>query len=120
MLLTPNSFHVSPVSKKSWIANFPITLKRLCNVHACPQALARVVSDNMGGQSNHAGLARDYRNFARGLKARRRSLVLPIGALRVGLPRHRALLFKALADACELPCRMLRGPFIGAYHALPY
>lgn len=49
--------------------------------------------------------------FVKGLKLRHGSAVIPIGQLSVGLPRHRALLFKALADACELPCRLLRGRF---------
>ncbi len=74
------------------------------------QALARVVASHMGGRSNHAALSRRY---AQARREQRRGLVVPIGALSVGLARHRALLFKALADACELPCRMLRGPFIG-------
>ncbi|CAL8464074.1 g3609 [Coccomyxa elongata] len=77
---------------------------------ACIQALARVVASHMGGRSNHAALSRRY---AQARREQRRGLVVPIGALSVGLARHRALLFKALADACELPCRMLRGPFIG-------
>ncbi|BDA49200.1 probable serine/threonine-protein kinase SIS8 [Coccomyxa sp. Obi] len=77
---------------------------------ACIQALARVVAEHMGGRSNHAALSRRY---AQARREQRRGLVVPIGALSVGLARHRALLFKALADACELPCRMLRGPFIG-------
>ena len=49
--------------------------------------------------------------FVKGLKLRHGSAVIPIGQLSVGLPRHRSLLFKALADACELPCRLLRGRF---------
>ena len=32
-----------------------------------------------------------------------------MGGCRLGLARHRALLFKTLADACELPCQLLRG-----------
>ena len=68
----------------------------------------------MGGRSGHAALARRYAAARRADDARR-SLVQPIGSLSVGLARHRALLFKALADACELPCRMLRGPSIGAF-----
>ena len=69
--------------------------------------------------SSHAHIVRLLTNatldlnqeFAQGLKLRHGSAVIPIGQLSVGLPRHRALLFKALADACELPCRLLRGRF---------
>jgi hypothetical protein len=78
------------------------------------QALARVVAEHMGGPCGHRALSRRYAEASRALKARAGSVVLPVGQLRVGLARHRALLFKTLADACELPCRMLRGPNIGA------
>ncbi|KAK1291604.1 Serine/threonine-protein kinase CTR1 [Acorus calamus] len=39
----------------------------------------------------------------------RRSVVLPIGSLSAGLCRHRAILFKTLADAIGLPCRIAQG-----------
>ncbi|XP_002972276.2 serine/threonine-protein kinase CTR1 [Selaginella moellendorffii] len=40
------------------------------------------------------------------------SVVLPIGLIKAGLSRHRALLFKVLADSVGLPCRLVRGhPF---------
>jgi hypothetical protein len=39
--------------------------------------------------------------------------VLPIGEVKVGLARHRALLFKSLADACRLPCKVVRGEHLG-------
>ena len=45
------------------------------------------------------------------LKRSKNSLVIRIGELPVGTGRHRALLMKWLADACDLPCRMLRGEF---------
>lgn len=77
------------------------------------QALATVVSDHMGGARNYESLSSAYAAFQAQLKDRLQSRILPIGALSVGLPRHRALLFKTLADACELPCRLLRGSAIG-------
>ncbi|KAK9669000.1 hypothetical protein RND81_13G102000 [Saponaria officinalis] len=36
-------------------------------------------------------------------------IVLPIGSLSSGLCRHRALLFKKLADSVGLPCRIAQG-----------
>ena len=80
------------------------------------QALARVVAEHMGGPAQHRQLSLRYAEATGQLKAQAGSIVLPIGRLRVGLARHRALLFKTLADACELPCRMLRGPHIGGDH----
>lgn len=44
---------------------------------------------------------------------RKSSLVLGIGEVKVGLARHRALLFKSLADACRLPCKAVRGEHLG-------
>ena len=79
----------------------------------CPQALATVVADHMGGAMDHQSLSKAYSQFQAQLKDSLQSRVLPIGSLALGLPRHRALLFKTLADACELPCRMLRGAAIG-------
>ncbi len=38
---------------------------------------------------------------------------VPIGELKVGLARHRALLFKFLADSSNLKSRILRGSYTG-------
>ncbi|CAI0469481.1 unnamed protein product [Linum tenue] len=43
------------------------------------------------------------------LKDRLGSIVVPIGSLSIGLCRHRTLLFKVLADAIDLPCRIAKG-----------
>ncbi len=69
----------------------------------------------MGGARDYESLSSAYSEFQGQLKDRLQSRILPIGALSVGLARHRALLFKTLADACELPCRLLRGPAIGMH-----
>lgn len=76
------------------------------------------MAEHLGGRSSHAALSRRYAEAHRAAAGQRTTLVAPIGSLAVGLARHRALLFKALADACELPCRMLRGPSIGGSHPL--
>ena len=92
----------------------------VCNVHFClspapvdAQALATVVSEHMGGAMESHSLSQAYTAFQAQLKDRLQSCILPIGSLAVGLPRHRALLFKTLADACELPCCLLRGDALG-------
>ena len=77
------------------------------------QALATVVSEHMGGAMDHHSLSQAYTAFQAQLKDRLQSRILPIGSLAIGLPRHRALLFKTLADACELPCCLLRGDALG-------
>ena len=40
-----------------------------------------------------------------------------IGQLKNGLARHRALLFKTLADARSLSCKMLRGEHLSKAHS---
>ncbi|KAH9621091.1 hypothetical protein KSS87_014533 [Heliosperma pusillum] len=50
-----------------------------------------------------------WEEFSIGLKDCLGSVVLPIGSLSIGLCRHRALLFKVLADAIDLPCRIAKG-----------
>lgn len=40
--------------------------------------------------------------------------VVRLGDVTVGAARHRALLFKALAPTCGVPCRLLRGAFYNA------
>lgn len=80
------------------------------------QALAQVVANQLGGRCSYAELSQRYPAVVADLKSQRHTLALPIGALRVGLARHRSLLFKSLADASELPCRLLRGRFyLGKY-----
>jgi len=78
-----------------------------------PQAkvkmLAKVVSDRLGGAVTHStigsiGIAQDVAL----VKAEVESHVLPIGKLRKGGSRHRAFLFKALADTIDLPVTLER------------
>ncbi|XP_062169022.1 uncharacterized protein LOC133875048 [Alnus glutinosa] len=47
----------------------------------------------------------------RSIKARRNSIIVPIGALQFGVCRHRALLMKFLCDRMEppVPCELVRG-----------
>lgn len=85
---------------------------------ACVAALAAVVCEAMGGPGTHAELAERFERARPGILRSRTSgrvgAALPLGAVvaaRAGSSRHRALLFKALADACQLPCRLLRGSF---------
>ena len=94
-------------------ARVPCSIDAVQVSTSCAQALATVVSDHMGGARDYESLSSAYSEFQAQLKDRLQSRILPIGALSVGLARHRALLFKTLADACELPCRLLRGPAIG-------
>ncbi|XWS59541.1 hypothetical protein CRYUN_Cryun08bG0131000 [Craigia yunnanensis] len=73
--------------------------------------LAKLVCSRMGGSST-AGeddFVSYWRECSDDLKDCLGSVVVPIGSLSVGLCRHRALLFKVLADTIDLPCRIAKG-----------
>lgn len=60
--------------------------------------LAALVSDHMGGPVvDPDSMLLAWRSLSYNLKATLGSMVLPLGSLTIGLPRHRALLFKVLS-----------------------
>ncbi|XP_027066037.1 serine/threonine-protein kinase CTR1 [Coffea arabica] len=73
--------------------------------------LAKLVCNHMGGlaSTDEEDLAPRWKDCSVDLKDCLGSVVLPIGSLFVGLCRHRALLFKVLADSIDLPCRIAKG-----------
>ncbi|KAG4999341.1 hypothetical protein JHK87_020413 [Glycine soja] len=72
--------------------------------------LAIVVAEYMGGSvEDHESMLRAWRSLSYSLKATLGSMVLPLGSLTIGLARHRALLFKVLADTLGIPCRLVKG-----------
>ncbi|XP_059303398.1 probable serine/threonine-protein kinase SIS8 isoform X2 [Lycium ferocissimum] len=74
------------------------------------QKLAALVSEHMGGPvGDPDSMLIAWRSLSYNLKATFGSMVLPLGSLTIGLARHRALLFKVLADSVELPCRLVKG-----------
>ncbi|KAI3738178.1 hypothetical protein L2E82_28198 [Cichorium intybus] len=75
------------------------------------EQLAKLVCNQMGGEtsSGEHDLVPLWKNCSDDLKKLLESVVLPIGRLSVGICRHRALLFKVLADTINLPCRIAKG-----------
>ncbi|CAL5059413.1 unnamed protein product [Urochloa decumbens] len=74
------------------------------------QKIAGLVVNAMGGVVEDAdGMNREWSVKSRELSLRLNSVVLPLGSLRVGLSRHRSLLFKVLADRVNLPCKLVKG-----------
>ncbi|XP_039144213.1 probable serine/threonine-protein kinase SIS8 isoform X1 [Dioscorea cayenensis subsp. rotundata] len=72
--------------------------------------LAVLVSDYMGGTvCDPDSLLVLWMKLSNFLRARTGNMVLPLGHLSVGLARHRALLFKVLADGVGIPCQLLKG-----------
>ncbi|GMI84764.1 SUGAR-INSENSITIVE 1, CONSTITUTIVE TRIPLE RESPONSE 1 [Hibiscus trionum] len=73
--------------------------------------LAQLVCGRMGGSfaTEEDNLVSYWRDCSDDLKDCLGSVVVPIGSLSAGLCRHRALLFKVLADTIDLPCRIAKG-----------
>ncbi|KAM1649358.1 hypothetical protein ACFX15_010123 [Malus domestica] len=80
------------------------------NVGVLVLRLAELVSERMGGPVKDANvvLAR-WMERSTELRTSLQTSVLPIGSITIGLSRHRALLFKVLADNIKMPCRLLKG-----------
>ncbi|KAK2402949.1 Serine/threonine-protein kinase edr1, variant 2 [Trifolium repens] len=74
------------------------------------QRLAELVTSHMGGPVKDANiiLAR-WTERSTELRTSLHTSVLPLGSLDIGLSRHRALLFKILADNIKMPCRLVKG-----------
>ncbi|KAJ9676839.1 hypothetical protein PVL29_022042 [Vitis rotundifolia] len=74
------------------------------------QKLAVFVAANMGGPvGDPVNMSKAWQSLSYSLKATLGSMVLPLGSLTIGLARHRALLFKVLADSVGIPCRLVKG-----------
>ncbi|KAJ0781336.1 putative protein kinase TKL-CTR1-DRK-2 family [Helianthus annuus] len=73
--------------------------------------LAKLVCHRMGGTAltGEDELVSMWKECNEDLKDCLGSVVLPLGNLSVGLCRHRAFLFKILADTIDLPCRIAKG-----------
>ncbi|XP_057986939.1 serine/threonine-protein kinase CTR1 [Hevea brasiliensis] len=75
------------------------------------ERLGKLVAFCMGGtfQVEQGDLHKRWKVISRRLRDFHKCIVLPIGSLSTGLCRHRAILFKKLADYIGLPCRIARG-----------
>ncbi|XP_042457633.1 serine/threonine-protein kinase CTR1-like [Zingiber officinale] len=75
------------------------------------EQLAKLVCTRMGGIAFNGedALLHCWKECGETIKASSCSIVLPMGKLSFGLCRHRALLFKMLADTINLPCRVAKG-----------
>ncbi|XP_051150642.1 serine/threonine-protein kinase CTR1-like isoform X2 [Andrographis paniculata] len=75
------------------------------------EKLGKLVAVYMGGSFpvEQGELNLGWKLVNKRLKDFYKCIVIPIGNLSVGLCRHRAILFKKLADYVGLPCRIARG-----------
>ena len=74
--------------------------------------LARLIVERMGGAAkSDADLADIWQAERTRLMAENQSMIFPLGSIQVGLQRHRAIMFKAVADFLEIPSQIVRGRF---------
>ncbi|XVE53904.1 hypothetical protein DITRI_Ditri03aG0039600 [Diplodiscus trichospermus] len=76
------------------------------------QKIAEIVVKRMGGPVADAEeMLRMWTLRSYELRNSLNTNILPLGRLDFGLSRHRALLFKVLADRINLPCMLVKGSF---------
>lgn len=75
------------------------------------EQLGKLVASTMGGTfpMEQDDLYARWESGSMRLRDLQNGILVPIGSLSVGLCRHRAILFKKLADYVGLPCRIARG-----------
>ncbi|PWA59556.1 serine/threonine-protein kinase CTR1 [Artemisia annua] len=75
------------------------------------EKLAKLVAASMGGSFpiEQGDLCVQWESASKRIKEHQNNILVPIGSLSIGLCRHRAILFKKLADYVGLPCRVARG-----------
>lgn len=86
------------------------SLLRIPLLALCAQAIAKIVSSHMGGAygaDSEAQMQQRWAASSAEVRRRRGRPIVPAAQLRVGLGVHRALLFKFLADASNVPCRLI-------------
>ena len=71
--------------------------------------LARRPARPPAAQDSRPAAAEQWCGMINRLKVQGASVVVLIGLLHMGADRHRALLYKALADGLGLPCRIVKG-----------
>ncbi|KAL0912262.1 hypothetical protein M5K25_018224 [Dendrobium thyrsiflorum] len=98
--------HLKELEKKAlkYFSAFGVSL-------AMVKQLAGLVSKFMGGafKTEQGELHQKWKTFSEELKSFEQHIVIPIGNISYGLCRHRAILFKELADYIGLPCRIAQG-----------
>ncbi|KAJ7531383.1 hypothetical protein O6H91_14G042000 [Diphasiastrum complanatum] len=74
------------------------------------QKIGKLVADKLGGPvESDVDILTLWRKSSEELRSALGSNIIPLGFLRFGLARHRALLFKVLSDCVGIPCRLVKG-----------
>ncbi|XP_031563754.1 armadillo repeat-containing protein 3-like [Actinia tenebrosa] len=100
-----------------YIEEIKSTIQPLLSSHEQIVALARFVSDKMGGPVERDALSSfSYELPISQIKVELDSNIIPIGRIHTGIFYHRALLFKALADRIAVSCSLIRGEYNRAWN----
>lgn len=76
------------------------------------EKIADLVVNRMGGLVDDAEeMSKRWTARSYELRISLNSIILPLGCLDIGHSRHRALLFKVLADRINLPCKLVKGSY---------
>ncbi|ONL93808.1 Serine/threonine-protein kinase EDR1 [Zea mays] len=87
------------------LLDFPVA-----NIALLVQRIAELVTDNMGGPVKDANdMLTRWLEKSTELRTSLQTSLLPIGCIKIGLSRHRALLFKILADSVGILCKLVKG-----------
>ncbi|GAB2277557.1 Serine/threonine-protein kinase edr1 [Dionaea muscipula] len=74
------------------------------------QRLAELITDHLGGPVRDANIMLSkWMDRSTELRTSLHTCVFPVGSLKIGLSRHRALLFKVLAEIVGIQCRLVKG-----------
>ncbi|KAK4768820.1 hypothetical protein SAY86_026970 [Trapa natans] len=85
---------------------------QVSNVNGLVWKIADMVVNRMGGPVYDADeMVKRWTLRSRELQNVLNSIIYPLGQLDIGLSRHRALLFKVLADKIDLPCKLVKGSY---------
>ncbi|KAL5224822.1 hypothetical protein ABZP36_011461 [Zizania latifolia] len=109
-------FEVIVVDNKFDIALQEMMEVAQCCMLGCPDTtvlvrrIAEVVAGHMGGPVIDATeMFTKWLDKSIEQRASHQTSLLPIGRIDIGLSRHRALLFKILADSVDIPCKLVKG-----------
>ncbi|XP_071730365.1 probable serine/threonine-protein kinase SIS8 isoform X2 [Rutidosis leptorrhynchoides] len=76
------------------------------------ERIADIVVAQMGGPVSDADdMCRNWTVRSHQLRNTMKTIILPLGCIDCGLSRHRALLFKVLADKVNLACSLVKGSY---------
>ncbi|KAL7112227.1 hypothetical protein ACP275_05G138900 [Erythranthe tilingii] len=88
------------------------TLGTAINTSFLVQKIANLIVERMGGPvSDVEEMFRRWKARNHELRIYLNTIALPLGFLDIGHSRHRALLFKVLADRINFPCKLVKGSY---------